>query len=417
MKIFWSWQSDTPGKTGRFLIRDALKNAIEELKESTDIEEPVREAVHLDQDIQDVTGSPDLARTIFDKIELSEVVIADVTLVGQVFATATADKKLINSNVALELGYALHARTDRNVLVVFNEHYGAHEDLPFDLRHKGGAIVFNLRPEAERMEVEAQKKSLRTQFVRALKPFLLQKTGQAAAPFEETQSTFNRAAYFEIGETLLPPDLAYRDQCLSYLRVIPTKAIASIQLATLKEVVLDAPLLRDSDYRSLHHGVNQHGAIKCAMTPSKLTASTQLFENGEIWCVSRTLIRTERGPFVPEYWILPSLSLFVLEQTYYDRMLDVIAFAKKRLGLEPPLNVEMGLAGLRGLYLNWGRDLESGQRGPNHKSEITLRALLRISDADAISGLLLSFFSKVFDSVGERRPPNLHGFPPNRPSI
>ena len=25
MKIFWSWQSDTPGKTGRHFVRDALK--------------------------------------------------------------------------------------------------------------------------------------------------------------------------------------------------------------------------------------------------------------------------------------------------------------------------------------------------------------------------------------------------------
>ena len=61
MKIFWSWQSDTPGKTGRFLIRDALAQAIDHLKQAPDIEEPTarecREALHLDHDIQGVTGS------------------------------------------------------------------------------------------------------------------------------------------------------------------------------------------------------------------------------------------------------------------------------------------------------------------------------------------------------------------------
>ncbi len=66
MKIFWSWQSDTPGKTGRFLIRDALRDAIETLKVPPDVEEPTskdsRDALHLDQDIQGVTGIPDLAR-------------------------------------------------------------------------------------------------------------------------------------------------------------------------------------------------------------------------------------------------------------------------------------------------------------------------------------------------------------------
>jgi hypothetical protein len=32
MKIFWSWQSDTPGKTGRYFVRDALLEAIRVLK-------------------------------------------------------------------------------------------------------------------------------------------------------------------------------------------------------------------------------------------------------------------------------------------------------------------------------------------------------------------------------------------------
>ncbi len=68
-------------------MRDALRDAIEELKQAEDVEEPTREALHLDQDIQDVTGSPDLVRTIFTKIEASEVVVADVTLTG---ATGTA---------------------------------------------------------------------------------------------------------------------------------------------------------------------------------------------------------------------------------------------------------------------------------------------------------------------------------------
>jgi len=34
MKVFWSWQSDTPGKIGRHFVRDALQAAIERLKET-----------------------------------------------------------------------------------------------------------------------------------------------------------------------------------------------------------------------------------------------------------------------------------------------------------------------------------------------------------------------------------------------
>ena len=168
MKIFWSWQSDTPEQIGKYLVRDALKVAINSLKQAEDIDEPTRDDLHLDQDTQGTTGSPDLVPTIFGKIDKSEVVVADVTIVGK-----TAEHKcLINSNVAIELGYALRACTDARVVLVFNKHSGAYEDLPFDLRHKGGAVVFDLAPEADRKEIAAVRKSLTEGFVRKLKPFL-----------------------------------------------------------------------------------------------------------------------------------------------------------------------------------------------------------------------------------------------------
>ncbi len=50
MKVFWSWQSDTPGKVGRHFVRDALTAAIEQLKQAPDVEEPTeretRSAMH-----------------------------------------------------------------------------------------------------------------------------------------------------------------------------------------------------------------------------------------------------------------------------------------------------------------------------------------------------------------------------------
>jgi|SRR5580658_165497 hypothetical protein len=168
MKIFWSWQSDTPEQIGKYLVRDALKAAIAKLKQSDDIEEPTRDDLHLDQDTQGTTGSPDLVPTILGKIEKSEVVVADVTTVGK----TDGAKGLINSNVAIELGYALRACTDARVILVFNKYYGTHEDLPFDLRHKGGAVVFDLSPEAEGKEISEARSSLADDFVRKLKPFL-----------------------------------------------------------------------------------------------------------------------------------------------------------------------------------------------------------------------------------------------------
>jgi hypothetical protein len=146
MKVFWSWQADTPGKIGRHFVRAALADAIEVLKQPEEIEEPAerdaRAALHLDHDRQGVPGSPDLAPTIFRKIDQSAVFVADVTLVAHIQGEEVADwdsatKKLINSNVAIEYGYALRALGDRSILTVQNVHYGEREQLPFVGRYRG----------------------------------------------------------------------------------------------------------------------------------------------------------------------------------------------------------------------------------------------------------------------------------------
>jgi hypothetical protein len=71
MKLFWSWQADTPGNISGYFARDALSEAIEVLKTDEDIVEPsereARDALRLDADRQGVPGSPDLAATIFDR--------------------------------------------------------------------------------------------------------------------------------------------------------------------------------------------------------------------------------------------------------------------------------------------------------------------------------------------------------------
>ena len=110
------------------------------MREPQDIEEPsereAREALHLDHDRKGVAGSPDLAPTIFKKIEQSAVFVADVTPIGYAGnGDEPGQKPLINSNVAIEYGYALRALGDEAILMVQNVHYGDRESLPFDLKH------------------------------------------------------------------------------------------------------------------------------------------------------------------------------------------------------------------------------------------------------------------------------------------
>src|SRR5438309_1109416 len=62
--VFYSWQSDLDGKTTRSFIEEALKRAIKALQKDDTLDvEPV-----IDRDTKDVPGSPDIAKTILEKI-------------------------------------------------------------------------------------------------------------------------------------------------------------------------------------------------------------------------------------------------------------------------------------------------------------------------------------------------------------
>jgi len=198
--------------------------------------------------------------------------------------------------------------------------------------------------------------------------------------------------YFARGEVLTPLgyDLAYRDHNLCYARLIPRTALGTpIELATLKDVVLGAPLLTDRAYSSVLPGLNRYGAITCILSGSNLSASTQLFQNGEIWCISAALVRTERDE-VPQYVQLPCLSAFVLEQNYYTTIWTLVEFATTKLCLNPPWNVELGLTGVNGLYFNWDRN----QIGPVHKTEVVHRSVAGDIKVQTLDDLLLSFFAR-----------------------
>jgi len=126
-KIFYSWQSDLPNNVNRHFINTAIKSAIKEFKKSDDYEiEPV-----LDRDTVGVTGTPDISKTIFDKIDKSDLFIADVSITER-----KEQRAFPNSNVLIEVGYAVKSLGWERIVLVFNTAYGEPEDLPFDLRSR-----------------------------------------------------------------------------------------------------------------------------------------------------------------------------------------------------------------------------------------------------------------------------------------
>lgn len=133
-KIFYSWQSDD--RPTRKFVSSCMKKLGKEL---VDIVEP-----DVSRDTVGMSGSPDIVDTIFDKIAHTDVFIADVTIVA-----SENSKDYPNSNVLLELGYAVHVLGWERIVLLCNTDKGRIEKLPFDIRQKR-MTAFSLVNEKEK---------------------------------------------------------------------------------------------------------------------------------------------------------------------------------------------------------------------------------------------------------------------------
>lgn len=122
-KVFYSWQSSLPNKTNRNLIKDSLEKALKEINKELSVDE----RIELDSDTKNTVGSPDIVHTIMNKIDNSDIFIADVSIIKGTTP---------NPNVMLELGYALKTLGDKKIIMLFNDAFGNTKDLPFDLGFK-----------------------------------------------------------------------------------------------------------------------------------------------------------------------------------------------------------------------------------------------------------------------------------------
>lgn len=143
---FFSWQSETDEQANRYLIRDALKGACARLANPCEFDEATR----------GVPGSPSIFETILQKIEQSAAFVCDITLVTE----EGARRYNCNPNVLVEYGYALARLTSSRLVPVLNKHFGSPERLPFDLRHKGVRVIYDLPPDSDKEAIKLAKKFL-----------------------------------------------------------------------------------------------------------------------------------------------------------------------------------------------------------------------------------------------------------------
>jgi len=405
MKIFWSWQSDTPGNIGRHFVREALETALKELNQELLIQESDR--LELDHDRKGVAGSPDLVATILRKIDVSDVFIADVTPVGKNVET---DRPLLNSNVAIELGYALAKVSDTRMLMVLNTHFGEREKLPFDLRHKAGPIMFKLGPTADKNERKRARAELIRDLKIALKEYLKEEENQKpSTKHEEIPSSFTIAQYFEDGAVLAQRDnmnglqLRYKVGPFLYLRLIPTRAMPMLRDSQIEDLVYGIQLqpLNAEAANGGCHGRNVFGGITYDFERDGgwIITSSQIFFNRELWGID-TAVLDETKKHIPSQ---------AFERVLESGLRRYVQFAAGKLEMESPVIVEAGISRAKGYRMAMGGGT---LWGPVNKPDIQSRHELKSLEAGEIDKVLLATFDDFFDAVGKHRPRNFRGFPP-----
>jgi hypothetical protein len=143
--VFYSWQSDLPATGNRNLIQDSLERALRAIRRDDNAGlEPV-----LDRDTANLAGAPDIAHSILSKIAMSDVFVADVSIINPGSARPSP-----NPNVLIELGYAIAELGWENVVLVQNSAFGGPEALPFDLRGRR-TVVYDMPEGGDRTEARA----------------------------------------------------------------------------------------------------------------------------------------------------------------------------------------------------------------------------------------------------------------------
>lgn len=382
MKIFWSWQSDTPATTGRDLVKSALTDAIAQMVEELDLSEAARPT--LDHDTKGVPGLAPIADTIFEKIDSAALFVADITPTG---ATPDGKKKTPNPNVLIELGYAMKALGPERIVLVANRAGGFRpEDLPFDLRHRRGPITYDLGAAADRETKDKAKKALVKDFTAAFSVNLESfAPGPAVEPPQYPSIAGDSSSWFDPAQPIGLHDSVtgglHLDSPRTYLRV------AASGWATSKPTRLDIRRKSIQPFGEWRNGsgavLNQLGVQFAGWYGSEndVTALTQWFDQtAEIWGLSTAYGRERDGT--------RSLPINALAHQWRERLREYIELFGE-LGAQVPFRVEAGLTGISGV--EWpGRFLIE-----RHKC-MDPKVMLVRSDKDWSDEAQLRFLTEVF---------------------
>jgi hypothetical protein len=263
-KIFYSWQSDLPNSTNRSFIETALQKATKSIRNDDSIEvDPV-----VDRDTANVPGSPDIASTIFAKIEEAQIFVCDISIIN-----SESDLKRLtpNPNVLIELGYAFKALGADRVIMVMNTVFGKPENLPFDLKMRR-VITYCMNKENDDKSQERNK--LQSTLKEALNAVLIQ--GNRKNNFNNHfQSIIDKLFYdWELEKSTKDVDKAKH-----YLNQFTEQ---------LKSIIIESPLSTEDrnyltnclkDIRSLEQRLFSHDGISFWEKGDRIITDLQRFKD------------------------------------------------------------------------------------------------------------------------------------------
>lgn len=404
-KVFYSWQSDTPSKTGRNLVRKALLEAIKQLEaEHADVEEADRSEVVLDSDTQGVSGSPPIVETIFGKIDAAAVFVADLTFVG----LRSNGKPTPNPNVAIEYGYALKSLSHARIVGVMNDAYGppTRETLPFDLGHLRFPITYNCPENADEDARSAARSKLATALKPALRGILALAEATAPPPRVPYASIYpaSSARFRHDGEPAgvfsgVPRQVSVADGPAFWLRLLPTVALPDdLMQSDIRRELFDAgtdpvwSLNDDLDRGAARpfNGPDGQGFASSSDEGGAVTRLVYVFKSGEVWSLDLDAMRyqSDRVAFSPPNFVAA-----------LQRLGDLL----KRLGVPGPYRWIAGADGLanRRIFV-MARPYAPGHPKPCLADSVVREGTYSGNKADAERSIE-PFVARVIDEGGQRR--------------
>ncbi|WP_145980744.1 hypothetical protein [Magnetospirillum sp. ME-1] len=413
--IFWSWQSDRDPKLHHYFVRDALKDACKLIAIDPDYQEAGRPEV--DHDTKNVAGTPDITKTILEKIARANVFVADMTPVGVTDPVALqpntgADKRsepkhLQNPNVMSELGYAEHALTQSRIILVANgAHYPGPVALPFDWRHRSGAKVYHLKDGATKEEIKAEQKRFAEVLKSCIAPILAEQAPAKTppSPISWQPSASSDPAIWPAAEKNLEfrndsmeevtRSVRLREGTRIFVRIAPSEWSEPAR-SELEQRISGVGLnirARDGDW-----GLNGDGALSVwgrifgERNEMDVTSATQWFKtNGELWGVNANCFAEESGGGLCFACGLPFAPI--------DDFLERGIAAIRAMGGKGRIGIKLGANDLTGSVLP---DFQcQNRRFPAVSAQASVQEELETWTPEERRALLLRFWNELMDSYG-----------------